>query len=145
MGERKFTPPEAIQDLPEKDKEKKAGELLKKHRKEIFEAGGIKQVENDKEAEKTKIGSTAEFRHALEGGRLSEAEEYLNKEKQSPSKEGHDQRWVDHRERELFQAYYKKEDWKGAKRVVESSLFEHSKQGRQKRLEGLSGIKYEEI
>ena len=36
-------------------------------------------------------------------------------------------------------------DWSGAKRVVEGSLFPHSKEDRIKRLEELSGMDYGKI
>jgi len=57
----------------------------------------------------------------------------------------YDNRWMDHRDRELFQAYCRLKNWSGAKRVVECSIFEKSREGRVSRLEELSGIKYAEI
>ena len=91
------------------------------------------------------IRHTADFQQALKEGRLQEAEAWLNAEKTAPSTPSHDERWADHRERELFQAYYKLQDWVSAKRVVESSVWDTSKNGRIRRLEELSGMRYDQI
>lgn len=91
------------------------------------------------------IESTAGFTQALEAGRLEEAEKWLEAEKANPTKPGHDQHWADHRERELFQAYYQRKDWVSAKRVAENSVQDSSKQGRIQRLEELSGLSYDQI
>jgi len=90
--------------------------------------------------------NTAEFRGALDGGRLAEAEDFLTEVSSNPDKfPQYDERWLDHRQRELFQVFYKSEDWQGAKRVVEATKDAHSQDGRKARLEELSGLDYDEI
>jgi len=75
-------------------------------------------------------------------GSLGQAENWL---KQKEGNDKYDQRWRDHRERELFNAYCAQQDWSEAKRIVESSVKEGSKQGRKKRLEELSELNYDEM
>ena len=100
----------------------------------------------ESKAEKMEIKNTDGFHVAIEKGGLEAAENFLAGVKSGRERwKQYDDRWVDHRERELFQAYYTKQDWTGAKRIVESSLKEMSKEGRKKRLVELSGMKYEEI
>lgn len=98
------------------------------------------------EMEKQTIESTINFKEAVEGGELEKAEKWLSKIKENKNEfPQYDDRWIDHRERELFQAYYKAEDWTGAKRIVEASANPASKEGRIRRLEELSGTKFNEI
>ncbi len=90
--------------------------------------------------------NTAEFRDALDRGKLLEAEKFLTEVASNPDQfPQYDERWLDHRQRELFQAFYKIKDWQGAKRVVEATKDSRSQDGRKARLEELSGLKYEEI
>ena len=91
------------------------------------------------------ITDTASFLQAVLNGQLAKAEAWLNQQKASPAKPGYDQRWVDHRERELFRAYYSRADWPSAKHIVEGSALPSSKEGRGERLQNLSGLKYEDI
>lgn len=89
---------------------------------------------------------TAMFRKALNEGRLDEAEAFLDAVAHLPEHfPQYDASWLDQRQRELFQAYYKVEDWYGAKRVVEATVDPRSKDGRIARLEELSGMSYVEI
>lgn len=89
---------------------------------------------------------TAEFRKALDEGRLAEAEAFLNEVAANPDRfPQYDDRWLDHRQRELFQAFCKAKDWQGAKRVVEATKDLRSKEGRLYRLEQLSDIDYDRI
>ncbi|MBU0620032.1 MAG: hypothetical protein V1768_03850 [Patescibacteria group bacterium] len=115
----------------------------------LKESNFIGQVNNqdaDQEKKEKEIFNTTEFRNALDQGSLFQAENFLqnvaNNSDQFPQ---YDERWVDHRQRELFQAFYQAEDWSGAKRLVEATKDERSKDGRKKRLQELSGMKYEEI
>ncbi|HAM88647.1 MAG: hypothetical protein US83_C0012G0004 [Candidatus Falkowbacteria bacterium GW2011_GWC2_38_22] len=90
--------------------------------------------------------NTMEFRKALDKGKLLEAEKFLTDVAVNPEKyPQYDDRWLDDRQRELFQAFYKVENWQGAKRVVEATKDVYSKRGRKARLEELSGLKFEEI
>ncbi len=101
--------------------------------------------ENQQEKEE-KMKNTADFREALGQGNLEAAEEFLKEVASNPENfPQYDDRWLDHRQRELFQAFYKREDWQGAKRVIEATRDPHSREGRIKRLEQLSGLRYEEI
>jgi len=88
---------------------------------------------------------TADFYQAVAQGKLQEAEAWLEAEKSKPTTPGHDKRWADHRERELFRVYCARRDWISAKRVVESSIFNSSRQGRIRRLKQLSGRPYHQI
>ena len=90
--------------------------------------------------------NTAEFRDALDSGKLKEAEEFLKEVASNPDQfPQYDDRWLDHRQRELFQVFCGKSDWQGAKRVVEATKDARSQEGREARLEELSGKKYEDI
>jgi hypothetical protein len=53
----------------------------------------------------------------------------------------YDDRWIDHQERKLFKAYYGKEDWSSAKRIVGGSILGSSKEGRKKTACRLGGRK----
>ncbi|PLX25532.1 hypothetical protein C0580_02310 [Candidatus Parcubacteria bacterium] len=88
------------------------------------------------------IESTTSFQEAIANGSLEQAETWLEEAK---NLEQYDDRWLDHRERDLFKAYYQAEDWIGAKRIVEKTKNPDSQAGRKARLEELSGMKYEEI
>ncbi len=90
--------------------------------------------------------NTAEFRNALENEQLEEAENFLKNIASNPEQfPQYDERWLDHRQRELFQAFCKAEDWQGAKRVVEATEDDRSQEGRKARLVELSEMKFEEI
>jgi len=90
--------------------------------------------------------NTQEFRQALQNGDLEKAESFLDKVAFNPDQfPNYDARWLDHRQRELFQAFCQSRDWPGAKRVVEATQEEQSQKGRRERLEKLSGLKYEDI
>jgi hypothetical protein len=90
---------------------------------------------NNKEREEKKMKNTAEFRNALDIGKLLEAENFLTEVASNPDQfPQYDERWLDHRQRELFQAFYKAEDWQGAKRVVEATKDARSQDGRKARL-----------
>ncbi len=103
-----------------------------------------KEGNNEKKQEKMK--STAEFREALEAGKLESAESFLKEVASNPENfPNYDERWLDHRSRELFQSFYKIQDWQGAKRVVEATKDPRSKEGRVARLEELSGLNYDLI
>jgi hypothetical protein len=105
-----------------------------------------KTFNNNQEKKENEMKNTGDFRKALEIGNLNEAEDFLNEVALDPEQfPQYDERWLDHRQRELFQAFYKVEDWQGAKRVVESTVDVLSQQGRKDRLEELSGLNYEEI
>lgn len=104
------------------------------------------QPEAQLESREKMIKNTADFREALDGGRLEEAESFLNKVASNLDQfPQYDARWLDHRQRELFQAFYKAEDWQGAKRIVEATQDPRSKEGRKARLEELSGLNYDKI
>jgi hypothetical protein len=98
----------------------------------------------ENQAERVEIKNTTSFQEALESGNLETAENWLDKIK-AERPENYDDRWIDHRERELFKAYYAQEDWASAKRIVEGSIKPDSKEGRKTRLEQLSGQPYDEI
>jgi|AntRauTorcE11897_2_1112592.scaffolds.fasta_scaffold07256_4 hypothetical protein len=105
-----------------------------------------KNFSNNNEKLEKMLNNTENFREALESGNLVEAENFLNDIASNPEKfPQYDERWLDHRQRELFQSYYKAEDWQGAKRVVEATADSQSQEGRRNRLEELSGLKYDEI
>lgn len=110
----------------------------------MFKEGGI-SIDNHEKKENA-MKNTAEFRDALNQGRLQEAEGFLNEVANNPEQfPQYDDRWLDHRQRELFQEFYKIKDWQGAKRVVEATNDQRSKDGRKAKLEELSGMKYDEI
>lgn len=88
------------------------------------------------------INSTSDFQKAIEQGLLAQAEEWLLAQEIGKK---YDERWRDHQERALFKAYYAKQDWASAKRIVELSIKPKSKEDRIKRLQELSGKNYEEI
>lgn len=99
---------------------------------------------NEQRAEQIEIKNTASFQEAITAGNLEQAEAWLDNIK-ATRPENYDDRWIDHREREIFKSYCEKQDWFGAKRIVESSLKEDSKSGRKERLAQLSGQAYESI
>lgn len=106
---------------------------------------GATSIDNHEKKENA-MKNTAEFRDALNQGRLQEAESFLNEVANNPEQfPQYDDRWLDHRQRELFQEFYKIEDWSGAKRIVEATKDQRSKDGRIIRLEELSKMKYKEI
>ncbi|OGY88570.1 MAG: hypothetical protein A2677_01315 [Candidatus Komeilibacteria bacterium RIFCSPHIGHO2_01_FULL_52_14] len=91
------------------------------------------------------ITDTASFRAALETD-PDQAEGWLATVQANPGKfPQYDDRWLDHRQRELFQVRCKAKDWPAAKRIVEATKDPHSKEGRTKRLEELSSKLYEEL
>ena len=91
------------------------------------------------------VEDTASFRAALESA-PEQAEQWLNQVKANRVKfPQYDDRWIDHRERELFQAYCRTADWSAAKRVAEATSDPKSKEGRARRLQELSGIVYEQL
>lgn len=101
----------------------------------------LEKLEKEKE-----IKNTAGFRETLDSGSLEKAEEFLTEVASNPDQfPQYDDRWLDHRQRELFQSFYKSEDWQGAKRIVEATKDPRSYDGRKARLEELSGMKYDEI
>jgi hypothetical protein len=105
-----------------------------------------KNFTNNQEKKENEMKNTGEFRKALETGSLNEAENFLSEVASNSEKfPQYDQRWLDHRQRELFQSFYKIQDWQGAKRVIESTVDVLSQQGRKARLEELSGLNYDEI
>lgn len=109
----------------------------------MFKEGSIS---NNHEKKENAMKNTAEFRSALDEGKLEEAESFLNNVAINPDQfSQYDDRWLDHRQRELFQEFYKIEDWSGAKRIIEATKDLRSKSGRITRLEELSGMKYDEI
>jgi len=100
------------------------------------------EMTDENQAEKLEIKNTADFQAAIERGELEEAERFLDEVKNNREAfSNYDDRCIDHRERELFKAYYGREDWAGAKRIVEGSIKPDSKEGRKKRLEELSGMR----
>ena len=91
------------------------------------------------------VKDTKSFREALKFD-IGAAEEWLNQIRLDRA--GHPQygdRELDHRERELFQAFCSVGDWAGAKRVVEVTADPMVKKNRMKRLEELSGLPYDQI
>lgn len=101
-------------------------------------AGGVEKQEQ------IEIKNTASFQEAITAGNLEQAEAWLYEAKIKQEAK-YDERWFDHREREIFKAYCEKQDWSGAKRIVEASLKEASKEGRKERLAQLAEKPYEEI
>lgn len=106
----------------------------------------LNQVEQGGE----KLRNTQEFIKALAEGRLNDAESFLDDVRADLATKDrkfsqYDERWLDHRERELFKAFCEKKDWAGAKRVVEATKKEEGKIGRMKRLEELSGKSFDKI
>lgn len=86
------------------------------------------------------------FRASLAAGELDAAKAWLDKVKgDRGAYPQYDDRALDHRERELFQAAYKAQNWKLAKEVVEGSIFPQSKLGRMGRLSQLAGKPYSQI
>ena len=103
-------------------------------------------LDNNLERKEIVMKNTAEFRDALDSKDFDNAEKFLTEVASNPEKfPQYDDRWVDHRQRELFQSYYKVEDWQGTKRVVEATKDPRSYEGRKARLEELSKMKYDEI
>lgn len=92
------------------------------------------------------INDTTSFREALHAGKLAEAEAFLMKVHSNPKEYlNYDDRWLDHRQRELFQLLLADLDWQGAKRVIEATKSYESIVGRIARLEQLSLLKFETI
>jgi len=102
-----------------------------------FTSNGGASIEKE-----SNIENTTSFQEAIAAGNLSQAEAWLD---QAQGQEKYDARWTDHRERELFRAYYQTQDWVGAKRIVEKTKNPESQAGRKARLEELSGLKYDQI
>ncbi len=104
------------------------------------------KITNNQEKREEIMKNTAEFREALETSNLSESENFLSEVALNPEQfPQYDETWLDHRQRELFQAFYKVEDWQGAKRVVEATKDVSSRDGRIARLEELSEMNFDEI
>lgn len=66
-----------------------------------------------------------EFHEALNMGNLTQAEEWLEEEKQSILKD--EPEWVDQLEQLLFDAYVEHGDTESARRVAENSMSEESR------------------
>ncbi|MBT4349418.1 hypothetical protein HOD19_01400 [bacterium] len=115
-----------------------------KHSPDTDGGGGDKVEQEENSVEKVEINSTASFQEALASSDLETAESWIDKIK-TERPENYDDRWIDHRERELFKAYYGQEDWAAAKRIVEGSIKPDSKEGRKNRLADLAGQNYDEI
>jgi len=105
---------------------------------------GEQPRDKEQKAERVEIKDTASFQEAITAGNLEQAEAWLDNIK-TTRPENYDDRWIDHRERELFKAYCATEDWKEAKRIVKSSINQTSKEGRKERLEQLSSQSYDSI
>ena len=92
------------------------------------------------------VNNTATFREAIRTHCTRDAETFLNRVRTNPAYfPKYDARWLDHRERELFWAFFGQSDWAGAKRVVEVTADPGAKQDRRRRLEELSGKQYDQI
>lgn len=83
------------------------------------------------------ISDTNSFRIAVESGRLEEAEAWLME-----NQERGDARWLDHRSLELFRAYRQKQDWEGARRMIDLAQNEDGRRGRRLKLAEESGQTY---
>lgn len=60
----------------------------------------------EKLIEKIVLKNTKDFQKAIESGDIQQAEEFLSDVKNNREKyPNYDDRWIDHRERELFKAY----------------------------------------
>lgn len=95
--------------------------------------------------EAMEVRDTKSFTQALESDIVA-AESWLDQIRNDRAHNlRYDDRWLDHRERELFRAYYSVGDWAGAKRVVEVTADPMVKKNRMKRLEELSGLPYDHI
>lgn len=92
------------------------------------------------------IFNTESFRNALEKGQIAEAEHFLDEVKNNPDKfPQYNERWIDHREREVYAAYRDSGDYMSAKRIVEGSINSSSKTGRKDNLQAVAGIPYDQI
>lgn len=91
------------------------------------------------------IKDTAGFRTALDSDPFA-AEHWLETVRKNRIQfPQYDDRWLDHRERELFREFCRREWWAGAKRVVDATADPRSRQGRKERLEELSHMPYDSI
>ena len=118
--------------------------FIEKFRAGSTDSGGGSGTQPENQAENVEIKNTGSFQKAIESGNLEAAEAWLNTIK-AERPENYNDRWFDHRERELFKAYCENQDWTSAKRIIESSIKSDSKTGRINRLKDLSQIKYEDI
>lgn len=95
---------------------------------------------------KMSIRDTKSFKEALDDDDLESCEAWLDYvRKYRGTFPDYDDRWLDHRERDLFNAACEAKAWSMAKRVVEITASESSKSGRRARLEELSGRAYDDI
>ncbi len=104
---------------------------------------------------KTKVSNTADFQKAITEGRLDEAEEWLLKIREEWNKYVRDSKTntrpkrddsaISSRERTLMNAYITREDWAGAKRIIENSVHPENVKPRAQKLENVSGKRYEDI
>jgi hypothetical protein len=125
---------------------------LIKNNKEDFEAVPDDKKEEYKEklqeeaAELNNIKNTEGFNIVLQNEVPEAAESFLGSIKNSREKyKNYDDRWIDHREREVIKEFKNKGNWFAAKRAIENSLNINSKIARMEQLERESGTKYGDI
>ena len=78
--------------------------FIEKFRAGSTEGGGGVGTTQENQAENVEIKDTGSFQKAIESGNLEAAEAWLDTIK-AERPENYDDRWIDHRERELFKAY----------------------------------------
>ena len=96
--------------------------------------------ENKKEKETLSVAELVEkFETAMSNREPEEAERILHDE--IGEKKG--ERWLDIQQRELQNLYYDKQDYEGVKRIIDKTENPHSRNGRIKKFEAVTGTKYE--
>ncbi len=95
-----------------------------------------KPEETLEEQETMKIKGTKEFQLAIEEGGLDEAITWLEEMKDEPK---YDERWLDHRSRELMGALCDAGRLDEAEKYIDYAQSEKGKEGRRKKIEALKG------
>ena len=90
------------------------------------------QTQEDKE--KMEINNTGTFQEAIEVGSLTEAAAWLEKVKSDPK---YDARWLDHRSREIMQAFCDAGEMNEAARYIDYAQNEKGCQGREEKIKHL--------
>ncbi len=90
--------------------------------------------QKQKEREKMEITSTTTFQESIKTGNLEEATAWLEKVKSDPK---YDERWLDHRSRELMKALCDAGQLDEAEKYIDYAQNEEGRDGRRKKIERL--------
>ena len=88
--------------------------------------------QKQEEKEKMEITNTATFLETVQAGNLEEAAAWLEKTKSDPK---YDERWLDHRSRELMRAFCDAGQIDDAEKYINYAQSEEGRRGRREKIE----------